>query len=135
MWVKADTDSADLAAEPLELRCRMARSAAGKSHPSRAARTFSHSRGAAWSFSSSGRFAATPVSAKAPGPDAARPGGARRFRVPASLSMPKRIFEICHYCGYSPTGGEGLLVCPKCHGSSWERFALPVAALPDHMKS
>ena len=59
----------------------------------------------------------------------------RRFRVPPSASMPKRVFLICHYCGYGPPDDvpEGG-VCPKCGGSSWERFALAEPLVPKHMK-
>ena len=62
-------------------------------------------------------------------------GGGDRFAVPPSLSMPKRVFVICHYCGYGPDGdvpSEGL--CPKCGGHSWERFALAEPLVPKHMK-
>jgi hypothetical protein len=58
-----------------------------------------------------------------------------RFRVPPSLSMPKRLFVICHYCGHSPDGSlpaDGA--CPKCGGHSWERYALPEPLVPRHMK-
>ena len=57
------------------------------------------------------------------------------FRVPPSDSMPKRVFVLCHYCGFTPSGdvpGDG--VCPKCGGSSWERYALAEALVPAHMK-
>ena len=60
---------------------------------------------------------------------------AMRFRVPPSLSMPKRLFVICHYCGYDPEQGipaDGA--CPKCGGHSWERFALAEPLVPEHMK-
>ncbi len=63
------------------------------------------------------------------------PGDGGRFPVPPSLSRPKRVFVICHYCGYGPDGdvpGDGL--CPKCGGHSWERFALPEPLVPPHMK-
>ncbi len=60
-------------------------------------------------------------------------GSRFRYRVPASASRPKRVFEICHYCGYSPPEGQ-LGVCPKCLGSAWERFALAEACLPETMK-
>jgi len=57
------------------------------------------------------------------------------FRVAPSDSMPKRVFVLCHYCGYSPPadvpkGG----ICPKCHGMSWERYAMPEPLVPRHMK-
>lgn len=56
-------------------------------------------------------------------------------RVPASQAMPKRVFVICHYCGFAPEGHiPAGGVCPKCHGSSWERFALPEPLVPDYMK-
>jgi rubrerythrin len=58
-----------------------------------------------------------------------------RFWVPPSQAMPKRVFLICHYCGYSPKGDvpeSGS--CPKCGGFSWERFALPEPLIPEHMK-
>ena len=57
------------------------------------------------------------------------------FRVPPSLSMPKRLFILCHYCGYDPE--EGIPAggaCPKCGGHSWERFALAEPLVPEHMK-
>lgn len=57
------------------------------------------------------------------------------FRVPPSKAMPKRVFLICHYCGYSPSGDvpeSGM--CPKCGGFSWERFALAEPLVPQHMK-
>ena len=58
-----------------------------------------------------------------------------RFRVPPSLSMPKVVFVICHYCGYGPSGDvpDGG-VCPKCGGQSWERFALAEPLVPKHMR-
>ncbi len=62
-------------------------------------------------------------------------GGSEEFRVPPSDSTPKRVFVICHYCGYSPEGdvpADG--VCPKCGRYSWERFALAEPLLPEHMK-
>jgi len=58
----------------------------------------------------------------------------RRFRVAPSNSMPKKVFVNCHYCGYSPGNGipaSGL--CPKCGGSSWERFALAKRLIPPNM--
>lgn len=58
-----------------------------------------------------------------------------RFRVPPSQGRPKRVFLNCHYCGYEP---EGQMppngVCPKCRGSSWERFAVAEPLLPEHMR-
>ena len=48
--------------------------------------------------------------------------------------MPKRVFLICHYCGYGPPDVPPTGVCPKCHGSSWERYALAEALVPAHMK-
>ena len=58
-----------------------------------------------------------------------------RSRVPVSQAMPKRVFMICHYCGYDPQGRVPPGgTCPKCHGSSWERFALAEPLVPDHMK-
>ena len=57
------------------------------------------------------------------------------FRVPPSQAMPKRVFVICHYCGYSPEGDvpeSGS--CPKCGRFSWERYALPEPLVPEHMK-
>ena len=68
----------------------------------------------------------------APSTQSPAPG---RFHVPVSASMPKRVFVICHYCAYAPPGdipGDGA--CPKCMGSSWERFALPEPLVPAHMK-
>ena len=59
----------------------------------------------------------------------------RQTAVPASASMPKRVFVLCHYCGYTPPGDvprDGI--CPKCKGSSWERFALSERLVPAHMK-
>jgi len=58
-----------------------------------------------------------------------------RFRVPPSQAMPKRMFLICHYCGYSPDGDVPESgACPKCGGHSWERYALPEPLVPGHMK-
>ncbi len=56
------------------------------------------------------------------------------FRVAPSDATPKKVFLYCHYCGYTPPddvpadGG-----CPKCHGNSWERFALSRRLVPAHM--
>ena len=59
---------------------------------------------------------------------------AGRFRVPPSLSRPKRVFVCCRGCGYGvpdvPTDGA----CPKCGGHSWERYALSVHLLPKTRK-
>lgn len=58
----------------------------------------------------------------------------RRFRVPPSSAGPKKVFLNCHYCGYAPPQElpeDG--VCPKCGGSSWERFALSTHLLPGYM--
>lgn len=58
----------------------------------------------------------------------------RRFRVPPSDSGPKKVFIDCHYCGYTPTDMATLRgPCPKCGGSSWERFAKHVKLVPAHM--
>ena len=57
------------------------------------------------------------------------------FRVPPSDAMPKRVFLICHYCGYSPEGDVPRSgACPKCGGFSWERYALAEPLVPAHMK-
>jgi primosomal protein N' len=48
--------------------------------------------------------------------------------------MPKRVFMICHYCGFDPPAVPPTGVCPKCGQSSWERFALPEPLIPPHMK-
>ena len=66
----------------------------------------------------------------------AMPNRQERFRVPPSLSRPKRVFVNCHYCGYSPPGGviPQSGICPKCGRSSWDRFALPEPLVPKHMK-
>lgn len=56
------------------------------------------------------------------------------FRVPPSLGRPKRVFLICHYCGYGPEVVPAAGRCPKCGGQSWERFALPEPLVPAHMK-
>ncbi len=46
-------------------------------------------------------------------------------RVPPSKSMPKKVFLGCHYCGYTPDDGlPETGMCPKCHSSSWDRYAL-----------
>ena len=58
----------------------------------------------------------------------------RRFRVAPSKSGPKKVFLNCHYCGYAPPHGlPDLGICPKCGGSSWERFAVSRRLLPPHM--
>ncbi len=58
-----------------------------------------------------------------------------RFRVAPSNAMPKKIFVNCHYCGYSPAGNIPVGgVCPKCLGSSWERFALSRRLIPEYMQ-
>jgi len=57
------------------------------------------------------------------------------FPVPPSQAMPKRVFLICHYCGFSPPDGVPASgACPKCGRYSWERFALPEPLIPQHMK-
>lgn len=57
-----------------------------------------------------------------------------RFRVDPSKAGPKRVFVNCHYCGYSPEKGiPSNGICPKCLGSSWERFALSARLVPPHM--
>lgn len=58
----------------------------------------------------------------------------KQFRVDPSDAGPKLVFLECHYCGYSavdglPESGQ----CPKCGGSSWERFALSRRLVPAHM--
>lgn len=59
----------------------------------------------------------------------------QRFRVEPSKSRPKRVFLNCHYCGYAPPDGDLRgHCCPKCGGSSWERFALSERLVPQHMK-
>jgi len=66
---------------------------------------------------------------------AAAAGDDGTFRVPPSYSMPKRVFVICHYCGYTPDGDvphSGC--CPKCGRFSWERFALAEPLVPKHMR-
>jgi len=63
------------------------------------------------------------------------PDEAAAFRVAPSDAMPKRVFVLCHYCGYSPHGKVPAGgVCPKCGGRSWERYALAEALVPEHMK-
>lgn len=55
--------------------------------------------------------------------------------MPPSDSMPKRVFILCHYCSYDPPGDVPESgVCPKCGGSSWERYALAEPLVPSHMK-
>ena len=56
------------------------------------------------------------------------------FPVPPSLAGPKRVFLNCHYCGYSPSSVPVDLVCPKCGGHSWERFAIPTRLLPKSLR-
>ena len=59
----------------------------------------------------------------------------RRFRVPPSLSRPKRMYLNCPYCGFEPPNDlPPLGLCPKCGGHSWERFTLAEALVPEHMK-
>ena len=53
------------------------------------------------------------------------------FRVPPSLAGPKKVFVNCHYCGHAVDVVPHDLVCPKCGGHSWERFALSRRLLPD----
>lgn len=55
---------------------------------------------------------------------------AARFRVPPSLSGPKRVFLNCHYCAYGPPVVPSDGICPKCGGHSWERFAVSERLLP-----
>ena len=57
----------------------------------------------------------------------------KRFRVDPSLARPKVVFTNCHYCGYSPDDVPSSGICPKCGGSSWERFALSSRLVPEHM--
>ena len=59
---------------------------------------------------------------------------ADRFPVPPSQAMPKRVFVLCHYCGYGPNDVPPGGLCPKCGGHSWERFALAEPLVPAHMK-
>jgi rubrerythrin len=42
----------------------------------------------------------------------------------------KKVFLICHYCGYEPPGLPASGRCPKCGGHSWERFAISRRLLP-----
>jgi hypothetical protein len=36
----------------------------------------------------------------------------------------------CHACGFEPADPMSPPpICPKCHGSSWERFVLPGSIL------
>ena len=59
----------------------------------------------------------------------------RQFRVAPSDSGPKIVFLECHYCGYSATDGlPESGICPKCGGSSWERFALSRKLVPAYMQ-
>ena len=63
------------------------------------------------------------------------PRGSAPFRVPPSAATPKRVFVLCHYCGYTPPGDVPKTgVCPKCQGSSWQRYALAEPLVPAHMK-
>jgi uncharacterized OB-fold protein len=48
----------------------------------------------------------------------------RRFRVAPSLAGPKLVLLYCHYCGYDPGKLPESGICPKCGGSSWERFTV-----------
>ena len=67
---------------------------------------------------------------------ASRPRGDHHpmFNVPPSLAGPKRVFVACHYCGYGPSVVPPGLVCPKCGGHSWERFAISRRLLPGYRK-
>lgn len=56
------------------------------------------------------------------------------FRVDPSDSMPKRVFVLCHYCGFTPADVPDSGACPKCGGRSWERYALAEPLVPPHMK-
>jgi len=56
------------------------------------------------------------------------------FTVPPSLAGPKRVFLNCQYCGYGPASVPPDLVCPKCGGHSWERFAIPTRLLPKSLR-
>ena len=58
----------------------------------------------------------------------------QRFRVPPSLSMPKRVFLCCPYCGYDPSVIPDSGVCPKCGGHTWQRYTLSPRVLPGHNK-
>ena len=46
-----------------------------------------------------------------------------------SSGLPGSAFPYrlqCRACGFEPVDGMiGPSRCPKCHGSAWERFALP----------
>lgn len=42
----------------------------------------------------------------------------------ASQQLIVTISTQCHYCGYE-TDEFNPGICPKCHGSIWERFAHP----------
>lgn len=55
----------------------------------------------------------------------------RRFRVPPSLSMPKRVFLCCRCCGYDPPTVPDNGACPKCGGHSWQRYALSRRLVPE----
>ena len=56
------------------------------------------------------------------------------FRVQPNKAKPKKVFLDCHYCGYSPPDGIPIDGgCPKCGGSSWDRFALARNLVPAHM--
>ena len=64
---------------------------------------------------------------------AARPARRTPFRpprVPPSQAGRKKVFLICHYCGYEPPRVPASGRCPKCGGYSWERFAVPRRLLP-----
>ena len=55
----------------------------------------------------------------------------KRFRVAPSEATPKKVFLNCHYCGYAPGGRvPSTGACPKCGGSSWERFTVSRRLLP-----
>lgn len=58
----------------------------------------------------------------------------KRFRVPPSLAGEKKVFLICHSCGYAPASGIPSSRCPKCGSSAWERFALASRLVPPHMR-
>ena len=54
--------------------------------------------------------------------------------TPPSLATPKKVLVNCHYCGYAPEGEIPLAgACPKCGGSSWERFAPSMRLVPPEM--
>ncbi len=58
----------------------------------------------------------------------------RRFRVDPSKAGPKRVFLNCHGCGYAPPNARPTRGgCPKCGSRSWDRFALPLPLVPQHM--